>query len=71
MLARMLADPVTTPRKQARVVALVLPVQTLRRWVCCNLPRDGEQMAEGSTGIIGCGCLRLEEPEAPLDRWRH
>lgn len=42
----MLADPITIPRKQARVVALILPIQNLRHSVCYDSPKDGEKIAE-------------------------
>lgn len=46
LLARMLADPITFPRKQTRVVALILPTQDLRHSVCYDLLKDGKNMAE-------------------------
>lgn len=63
MLARTLAEPVTTPRKQARVVALVLQVQTLKHRVCCHRPRAGEkwQGSNWNQDVAACG---LKSPES-------
>lgn len=41
-----LADPLTVPQKQAKVVALTLPVQNPRHSVSYDLPRVEEKMAE-------------------------